>query len=67
MDFTDKVNDDDENLRCMERILVREFDDYNLNKLTQVLNLIDHLFVLTTIGSLGDILDVNQTLRDNIF
>ena len=28
LDFTDKVNDDDfENLRCVKRILVKEFED----------------------------------------
>ena len=33
LDFTDKVNDDDlENSRCVKRILVREFEDYNLEK-----------------------------------
>ena len=38
LDFTDKVNDDDfENLECVKRILVREFEEYNLDKLIQVL------------------------------
>ena len=40
--FTDKVNDEDfENLGCVKRILVRKFEDYNLDKLIQVLCLID--------------------------
>ena len=53
LDFSDKVNDDDfENLRCVKRILVREFEDYKLNRLRQVLNLVDRLFLLITIGSL---------------
>ena len=61
IDFTDNVNNDDlENLGCVKRILVREFEDYGVNKLTQVLNLVDHLFVLITFGNLDDILDGNQ-------
>ena len=31
LDFTDKINDDVlENLRCVKRILVKEFKDYNI-------------------------------------
>ena len=65
MDFSDKVNDDDyEVSRCVKRIIIREFDGYNLKKLIQVLNLVDQLFVLITIGSLDDILDSTHTLKD---
>ena len=68
LDFSDKVTDDDyENLRCVKRILAREFKEYNLIKLIQVLNIVDHLFVLFTIGSLDDILDGTHTLKENIF
>ena len=68
VDFTDNVNNDDlENLRCVKRILVREFEDYGLNKLTQVLNLVDHLFVLITFENLDDILDGNQKLKEKNF
>ena len=68
LDFTDKVNDDDfENLRCVKRILVRDFEDYNLDKLIQVLCLVDRLMVLTTTGTLDDVLDSTHTLRENIF
>ena len=66
--FSDKVNDDDyENSRCVKGILVREFEAYNLKKLIQFLNLVDHLFVLITIGSLDGILGGTQTLREHIF
>ena len=68
LDYSNNVDDNDyENLRCVERILVREFEDYNLNKLIEVLNLVDHLFVLITIRSLDEILQGTHTLRDNIF
>ena len=68
LDFTDKVNNDDfENFRCVKRILVREFEDYNLDKLIQVLCLVDRLMVLTTTGTLDDVLDSTHTLRENIF
>ena len=34
LDFTDKINGDDfENLRCVKRILVKEFEHYNISKL----------------------------------
>ena len=65
LDFTDNViNDDFEKLGCVKRILVREFEDYNLKKLIQVLNLVDHLFVLIRIGSLDDIPAGTPTLRE---
>ena len=68
LDFTDKVNDDDfENLGCVKRKLVRESEDYNLDKLIQVLCLVDRLRVLTTTRTLNDVLDSTNTLRENIF
>ena len=68
LDFTDKVNDDDfENLRCVKRILFREFEDYNRDKLIQVLCLVDRLMVLITTGTLDHVLDSTHTLSENIF
>ena len=68
LDFTDKVNDDDfENLRCVKRILVKEFEDYNVSKLIDVLSIVDNLFVTLTTGELQDVLDKTDTLRENIF
>ena len=68
LDSTDKVNDDDlENLRCVRRILVREFEDYNLDKLLQVLCLVDCLFVLIKTGSLNDVLGSTNTSRGKYF
>ena len=64
LDFTDKVNDDKlENLRCVKRILVIKIEVYNLDKLIQVLCLVDRLFVLITTTSLDDVLDSTHTLR----
>ena len=58
LDFTDKGNGDDfENLRCVQGIIVREFEDYNLDKLIQILCLVDRSVVLTTTGTLDDVLD----------
>ena len=68
LDFLDKVNDDDfEKLRSVKRILVRKFEDYKLDKLIQVLCLVDRLMVSTTTGTLDDVPDSTQTLRENIF
>ena len=43
-----------------------EFEDYNLDKLVQVLYLVDPLMVLTTTGTMDDVLDSTHTLRENI-
>ena len=68
LDFSDKIHDDDyENLGCVKRIKVKEFEVYILNKLIQFLNLVDHLFVLITIGILDDSLDGTHTLTEDIF
>ena len=67
IDFIDKVNNDDfESLRCVKRILVREFEVYNLNKLIQVLCLVYRLMILTTTGTLDDVLDGTNTWMENI-
>ena len=68
LDFTDKVNDDDfEKLRCVKRILDREFEEYNLYKLREILCLVDRLMVLTTTGILDHVLDSTHTLREKFF
>ena len=68
LDFTDRVsNDDFENLRCVKKNLVKEFDEYNLNKLIQVLCLVDRVMFSTTTGTLDHILDSTHTLTENIF
>ena len=67
-DFTDKLNDDDfEHLRCVKRISVTEFEDYNLDKLIQVLCVVDRLKVLTMKGTLDDGLDSTNILREIFF
>ena len=68
LDFTDKVNDDDfESLGCVKRILFTECENYILDKLKLVLYLVDRLMVLTTTGTLDDVLDSTHTLREYIF
>ena len=67
LDFTDNVNDGNyENLRCVERTLVIEFEDYNTPKLIDVSNTVDNLFITLTIGKLQDILIKRDTLSENI-
>ena len=68
LDFTNKINDSDfENLRCVKRILVEEFEEYNVSKLVDVLSIVDNLFITLTVGELQDILNKTDTLRENIF
>ena len=67
LDFTDNVNDSDyENLRCAKRILINEFEDYNILKLIDVLSRADNLFITLTFGDLQHILSKTNTLRENI-
>ena len=68
LDFTDKQNDADfEKLRFVKLILVREFENFNLDKLIQVLCQGDRSMVLTTTGTLDDVLDGTHTLRENVY
>ena len=58
LDFTDNVNDSVyESLKCAKRILVREFEDYNIPKLIDVLSLVENLFITLTNGDLQLFLD----------
>ena len=67
LDFTDKTNDDDfENLRCVGRILVKQFEDYNISKLIDVMSFVDILFNTLMVGGLQGILNKTDTLRENI-
>ena len=66
LDFTEKSNDTDfENLRCVEMILVKEFEDYNVPKLIDVLSIVDNLFITLTVGGLQDILIKADLLRED--
>ena len=66
--FTVNVNDADfENLRCVKTILVKEFEDYNISKKIDVLNIVDNLFITLAVGDLQDRLNKANTLRENIF
>ena len=65
LDFTDKVNDSDyENLKCVKRVLVKEFEEYNVPKLLDVLSIVDNLFITFTVGGLQDNLIETDILRE---
>ena len=67
LDFTDKVNDNDhKKLRCVKRLLVSQFEDYNVEKLVTVLSIIDNLVVTLMTGNLQGILFKTDTLREKI-
>ena len=67
LDFTDNVNDSDfEKLRCVKRILVQEFGDYNIPKLIDGLSIVDNFFITPMFAELQDILIKTDTLRENI-
>ena len=59
--------DDKEKLRDAKRKLVEDFEVYNLDKLIQVLSLVDKLFVVVDIGNLDDVLEIINTLRETFF
>ena len=64
LDSTDNVNDSDyENLSCIQRRLFKEFEDYNVPNLIDVLSIVDNLFITLTIGGLLDILKKTDTPR----
>ena len=51
LDFTDNIKKADfENLRCVKRVLVKHFEDYNICKLIDVLSIVDNLFMTLTVG-----------------
>ena len=53
-------------MRCIKKILVSEFEDYNISKLIDVLSVVDNLFITLIVGELQDILIKTDTLRENI-
>ena len=65
-DFTDNINNTDfENLRCVKRMLVREFEKYNVCKLIDVLSIVDNIFITFMAGGLQVILFKTDTLRES--
>ena len=67
LDFTDKINDADfENLTYVNRKLVKEFEEYNISKLVDVLSVVVIFLITLTFGELQDILNKTDTLRENI-
>ena len=68
IDFTNKVDDRHyENLRCVKRILVSQFEYYNVEKLVTVLSIVDNLVVTLMTGNLQDILIKTDTLREKLY
>ena len=64
-DFTDNVNDSDyENLRCIRRKQVNEFESNNIHLLIDVSCLVDSSIITLTIGKLQDILNKTNALRE---
>ena len=61
-----KNDNDFENLRCIKRILVSEFEDYNIPKVIDVLSIVDNSFFTLTVEELQDVLNKTDTLRENI-
>ena len=47
--------------------MVKEFEDYNVSKLVDVLSIADNFFITLTVGELQDILNKADTLRENVF
>ena len=67
LDFTEQPNNDDfENLRCVKRISVKEFAEYNISKLIDIMSIVDILFITLTVGERQDIVNKTDTLRENI-
>ena len=52
-------------MRCVKRILVKGFEEYNVPKLIDVLSIVDNLFITLTVCGLRDILIKTDTLREN--
>ena len=68
LDFTDNIIDTVfENLRCVERMLVKEFEDYIISKLIDGFSFVDKLFFTLTVGELQDNLIKTDTLRETVF
>ena len=67
LNFPNNINDTVfENLRCVKRILVKDFEDYNVSEIIDVLSIVEYFFITLTIGELQDILNKTDTPRENI-
>ena len=67
IDFTDNIDDPDfENLICVTSILVKEFEDYIISELIDVLSIVDNSLITLTVGKLQEILIKTDSLRDFI-
>ena len=67
-EFIEEVNNDIfENFRHVNQRLVIKFEDYNVSKLIQVLNIIDDMNLSAVTDNFQCVLDKVNTLRRNIF
>ena len=63
LDFTNNIyHNVFENFRCGRRLLVKEFEDYNISELIDVLSIVDNLIVTLTVGELQNISNETDTL-----
>ena len=46
--------------------MVKEFEDYNIPKLIDVLSIVDNFFITLTVGGLEGVVIEPDTLRENI-
>ena len=68
LDFTDKlIIDCFENLDEIKRMVVREFEDYNISKMVYALNIFDKIKLLNVTDDLEYHLERSESLRSVIF
>ena len=66
--FADKLNNDDlEKLAEVEKVVVREFKDYNISKMIYPLNIIDEIKLSDVTNDLDYRLERTNSLRSVIF
>ena len=68
LDFSDKLNKEDhENMAEVKKIVVREFEDYNISKMIYALNIIDEIKLSDVTKDLDCRLQRTESLRSVIF
>ena len=68
LDFTDKLDNDClEKLVEVKKMMVREFEDYNIPRMIHALNIIDEIQLSSVTKDLGYRLERTDSLRSNLF
>ena len=68
LDFDDKLDNDClEKLVEVKKMMVKEFDDYNLSKMIYALNIIDEIKLSDVTNDLDYCLERTDSLRSNYF